>query len=184
MSLLRLALLLSLIAWSTPSFAQPPRILPGNSEGTREGKHFGLKDVEGVVWEFKVIDEKTKKTESTGRFRVKEDALFLVRMKRDVVPADKPADDKGKLNLRDKFAKKLDESAQTDPTERIGEIDVKYKNLSDPSELRLIFDNDDEYELSGRAVIKRTSQKSTIWTGRYDDQNKKRWKFEVRKIEE
>jgi len=47
-----------------------------------------------------------------------------------------------------------------------------------------IFDKDDKYKLSGRVVISRTSLKSTILTGYYDDDKKKHWKFELRKIEE
>ena len=70
-----------------------------------------------------------------------------------------------------------------DPSERIGEVDHEY--YTDANQVRLNFDNDDKYELSGHAYIKRTSPKSTIWDGYYDDDdNKKRWKFELRKIEE
>ena len=36
-----------------------------------------------MIWEFKAIDPATKKTEKVGRFRVKENALFLVKVKED-----------------------------------------------------------------------------------------------------
>jgi len=138
--------------------AQPPRISPGGTSTKHFGK-LGNKEYEGVIWEFKAIDPATKKTEKTGRFRVKEDALFLVQVKE--VESEKGKDAVGKPDakdaggLRKALTKKIEETAKADPTVRIGEID--YESRTDPGDLRLIFDKDDKYELSGRAVISRTS---------------------------
>lgn len=176
-----ISLILTVVCCSS-SFAQPPRLLPGNKSGEAGNKKSGLKDFEGVVWEFKIINVKTKKTETTGRFRVKQDALFLVRMKETGEKKENLPKEKAEPPLRQAISKKLEDAVVTDLTERIGEIDHEFPTES--GEIRLIFDSDDKYELSGRALIKRTSTQSTIWSGNYDDTEKKRWRIELRKIDE
>lgn len=171
-----LSVAIVVLALSTHSFGQPG----GNASGRSQSK-MGVKEYEGVIWEFKAIDHETKKTEKTGRFRVKQDALFLVQVKAKGDPNAKP-DDKNAAGPRKVIANKLAGGMEGDPTERIGEID--HVNRTDPGELRFLFDLDDKYELSGRAVVSRVSSKSTIWKGYYDDDKKKRWIFELRKIEE
>jgi len=80
-----------------------------------------------VIWEFKAIDPATKKTEKVGRFRVKENALFLVKVKEDGSVKEKDEKekprDKEDLGPRKALAKKSEEATKSDPTERIGEID-------------------------------------------------------------
>ena len=170
-------------ALCSATYGQPPRVLQGNKSGgdAMANKKLLSKDFEGVIWEFKVIDPKTRKTESVGRFRIKQDALFLVRMK-EVGNKEAPTNEKAEVSRRGPLAQTKVAANTIDPSERIGEVDHEY--YTEANQVRLNFDTDDKYELSGRAYIKRTSSKSTIWEGYYDDDNKKRWKFELRKIEE
>ena len=91
--------------------------------------------------------------------------------------------EKVEVSRRGPLAQSIGAANAIDPNVRIGEVDYEY--YTEANHVRLNFDIDDKYELSGHAYIKRTSQKSTIWEGYYDDDdNKKRWKFELRKIEE
>lgn len=62
---------------------------------------------------------------------------------------------------------------------RVGDI------LTEKEETQLVFNNWDR--LSGRAHIKKDkdkTQRNDLWVGYFDDSDKKRWKFELRKIED
>ncbi len=76
------------------------------------------------------------------------------------------------------------ESEEQTGSERIGDL-IKQTQ----SEYKFRFDEDDEYPLSGLAVLKPdTKSKGGVWLGRYDEfengKKKKTWRIEMRKIEE
>lgn len=141
-------------------------------------------DLEGTIWEYKVIDARTKKTMSTGKVRIKKTAIFAVATKKKTDgKADTEVDDKPIKNaIAKRIAAKSDEDAGG---ERIGDIVTNSKKKRNPNEYTFRFDKDDEHELSGIAVIKRdTKNKGGVWLGYYNDAKKKRWRFEMRKIED
>ena len=181
----RMSTCVALLVFIDGSFAwgQRPRQPTGNGDAVTGSISIpSLKDIEGVVWEFKVIDAKSKKTTSTGRIRIKEDALFLVAMKEVGKQDGDAAPPKGPFGPLAQIGKKIESVVSNDPTERVGDFDQEH--YTESGEVRLNFDTDDNYELSGRAFVKRNSPKASIWSGYYDDTDKKRWKFELRKIEE
>lgn len=62
---------------------------------------------------------------------------------------------------------------------RVGDI------LTEKEETQLVFNNWDQ--LSGRAHVKKDkdkTQRNDLWVGYFDDAGKKRWKFELRKIDD
>ena len=67
-------------ALCSATYEQPPRGLPGNKSGgdAMADKKLLSKDFEGVIWEFKVIDPKTKK----HRLVKKPKAVVVVRFRR------------------------------------------------------------------------------------------------------
>lgn len=69
-------------------------------------------------------------------------------------------------------------------SERMGDLAKQKSN-----ELQFRFDEDDSYPLSGRSTIKPDkNDRGGLWIGSYDEfvngKKKKRWRFEMRKVEE
>ena len=84
----------------------------------------------------------------------------------------------GLLSQRLKKAKEEDIGG-----ERIGDMT---KSIS--SEKTFRFDEDDKHPLSGMVVVQPDKKSNGVWLGRYDEfsngKKKKRWRFEMRKIED
>ena len=206
----------------------------GGLQIQRDGNSsFQRKDVEGTIWEFKVMDSgesnKSKATKMTGRIRIKQTSLFAVgnveladseqvasgdaaeMMKQFDKDGDRKLDTseldtllasirggrstskrsgqpsksggvqgelEGLLSQRIKKAKEEDTGG-----ERIGDM-----TKSKSSEKTFQFDEDDEHPLSGMVVVQPDSKSNGVWIGRYDEfaggKKKKRWRFEMRKVEE
>ena len=147
-------------------------------------------DFEGAVWEFKVIDrkekDKSKQTKMTGRLRIKQTAIFSIgdvdRGEKNKAAPDNKTRGDGKL--KDIVADRLKSAMQDDVgSERIGDVSKKGK------EYVFQFDQDDDHPLSGRAELKPDAkQKGGVWFGKYveylEDNKKKSWRMEIRKIDE
>ncbi|MEM7315646.1 MAG: EF-hand domain-containing protein, partial [Planctomycetota bacterium] len=186
-------------------------------------------DVEGAIWEFKVLDTSSKnkatQTKMTGKFRVKQSSLFAVgsvtqsndssnksaaeeaddMMNQFDKNGDKQlnaseltamlnsmrnngakrqgANTKGELDSL--ISQKIKKAKEEDTGgERIGDL-----TKSRSSEKTFRFDEDDNHPLSGIAVVQPdTKKKNGVWYGRYDEfsngKKKKRWRIEMRKIED
>lgn len=73
-----------------------------------------------------------------------------------------------------------------------GEVSIQCPELvASPncsSEYRFELDQDDDYPLSGLVKLKPDAKKDGVWSGNYEEfaggQKVKRWRFEMRKIEE
>lgn len=154
-------------------------------------------DFEGAVWEFKVIDRKekddTKKTKMTGRFRIKQSAVFSMGdVVTDEAKSENAADGIGdadsrseaKKQARSLLKRRLDMAEEKDlGGQRIGDFSKKGK------EAIIKFDEDDDYPLSGRVELKRdTKEKGGVWFGKYveylEGNKKVSWRMELRKIDE
>ena len=83
--------------------------------------------------------------------------------------------------MRGAIAQRIQAKTESDTGgERIGDV-VKDKG----AEVTIRFDEDDEHFLSGIAVVQPdTKKRGGLWVGRYTDDKDKRWRFEMRKIEE
>ncbi|MEM8733429.1 MAG: hypothetical protein AAGG44_04365 [Planctomycetota bacterium] len=219
---------------TTPCLAQGLLKKRANlNSGSGDGNGLQVKDVEGLIWEFKVMDNKerdrSQKTKMTGRMRIKQTSVFavgsvelpdlsvaggtrsakqlmeefdknddeqlsvaeldrlLVSVRAENEPKTQPngpsgglqSDFKGLLSQRINRAKVEDTGS-----ERIGDLT---KNAS--SEKRFRFDEDDSYPLSGIVVLRPdTNNRNGVWFGYYDEfaggKKQKRWRFEMRKIED
>ena len=193
--------------------------LQGNNDSDN-----GRKDVEGVIWEYKVMEhdekDRSERTKMTGRLRIKQTALFAVGKVEYTNGGDKeekdgdkagagsesPAGPAGSLKERlqgkqpatqgeesediKKQAKSVlsqklkQQSEEQSGSERIGDL---IKQLA--KEYTFRFDEDDDHPLSGLAVVKPdTKSKGGVWLGYYDEfedgKKKKRWRIEMRKVEE
>ena len=159
-------------------------------------------DVEGTVWEYKVIDPKekddSKQTKMAGRIRIKQTSIFAIgkveindEKEKRVENADqgKAVKGRGASDVRERFqgllSQRINEStAQTAGGERIGDL-----SKAGSSEYDYAFDQDDEYPLSGLVKVKPDKEKKNgVWSGTYEEfsggRKVKRWRFEMRKIEE
>lgn len=155
-------------------------------------------DFEGVVWEFKVMDrkekDKSKQTKMKGRFRIKQSAVFAVGdvklfdgtqtdAKSDAEEETPAKDEKGKV--RDLIKQRMRQTNRDEPgDERIGDF-----SRNSAKEYVIMFDQDDEHPLSGRAELKPDSKsKGGFWFGKYvqylDGNSRKSWRMEIRKIDE
>ena len=144
---------------STPTNAQAQRrprrvqLNISDSDNTRN-------DVEGAVWEFKVMDSKSKEVKLSGNLRMDQSAVFALI-----------ESEQGPRRRRGNAQKQ----------ERVGDI-IKSKGPPNNRELTIRFDDDDEHPLSGTAVIK--TDTAGVFVGRYTDDDNKRWRFELRKVED
>ena len=219
-----------------------PGILGGGRRGggvqiQRDGSSTNRRqDVEGTIWEFKVMDNsesnKSKGTKMTGRMRIKQTSLFAVG-KVEVAESeqvssgdaadmmkqfDKDGDRKLNTSELDALLASMSgsggskragqgstsgrssggiqselEGLLSQRIRKAGEEDTGGERIGDmtkskSSEKTFQFDEDDEHPLSGIVVVQPDSKSNGVWIGRYDEfvngKKKKRWRFEMRKIEE
>jgi hypothetical protein len=150
-------------------------------------------DVEGTIWEFKVIDRKekdvSKQTKMTGKLRMKQTSVFSVgdvlmvgeqenKQKAKSDSSDVKGQLEGLLSQRMKKAKQKDTGG-----DRVGDFSKK------SNEYIIRFDEDDDYPLSGRAELRLDQKnKGGVWFGKYVEYlsgNKKQsWRIEMRRIED
>ena len=198
----------------------------GNSTNRRQ-------DVEGTIWEFKVMDNsesnKSKRTQMTGRVRIKQTSVFAVG-KVEVADSEQVASGDA-AEMMKQFDKDGDRKLNTSELDTLlasirggggtskpsgrpsksggvqseleGLLSQRIKNASEEdtggerigdmtksksSEKTFQFDEDDEHPLSGMVVVQPDSKSNGVWIGRYDEfadgKKKKRWRFEMRKVEE
>jgi hypothetical protein len=152
-------------------------------------------DIEGTVWEFKVIDpsekDDSKETKMIGRLRIKQTSIFAVGKPKmveangkDGEKGDRAGDSDLRGNFKDLLSQRMNESkAQTTGGERIGDYSTARSN-----EYKFEFDQDDYYPLSGLVKLKPDTNKKGVWAGNYeefaDGRKVKRWRFEMRRIDE
>ena len=160
-------------------------------------------DVEGTIWEYKVLDSheknKSKQTKMTGRIRIKQSAIFavgkVVLSNQDDPESGESSDSDDsdgattetdvKAQVKNLVSERLKQAeSETTGGERVGDLSKSRQN-----EHTFRFDEDDEYPLSGIVVVKPDTKKQNgVWIGRYDEfsngRKKKRWRIEMRKIEE
>ena len=218
---------------------RPGRIRPGGGvQIQRDSSDQNRRnDVEGAIWEFKVIDQsesnRSKQTKMTGRFRIKQTSVFAVggvemaggaandnrnaaqmmnefdrngdnkldtteldallasmRGGNRAAPANPGnaqlgASGQGGGDLRNLVAQRLQGANEKESGgERIGDL-----TKSTSAEKTFRFDEDDNHPLSGIAVVEPdTERKNGVWKGRYDEyaggKRTKRWRFEMRRIED
>ncbi|MEL6110304.1 MAG: hypothetical protein AAFU85_30210, partial [Planctomycetota bacterium] len=178
----------------------------GGSRGTSDASTDKRQDVEGTIWEFKVLDPKEKdpklQTLLTGKFRIKQTSIFSVGEAKLVNGAGKlaeePAAPRGEKrnggkkdgesgNVRGQLQGLLSQriknsEEQTSGGDRIGDI------AGGSNKYKYEFDQDDEYPLSGLVDVALDTKKNGVWSGNYEEfsggKKVNRWRFEMRKIEE
>lgn len=184
--------------------------LRGKRQGTRRGPAAlrqsnddstnKRQDVEGTIWEFKVLEPKekdpAKQLVMSGKIRIKQSSIFAVSkpklMKEQEKGAANPAANsgsKGEPDVRGQFkslmSQRINQSQdQTSGGERIGDIAKAIGN-----KYQYEFDQDDKHPLSGLVdVAPDPEKKNGVWAGNYEEfaggKRVKRWRFEMRKVEE
>ncbi|MEL7500093.1 MAG: hypothetical protein AAFN77_21005 [Planctomycetota bacterium] len=94
-----------------------------------------------------------------------------------------------KGDMKDLLAKRMN-SAKQDTAEKDGTGGERIGDLTKQSrkEYLFTFDQDDRHPLSGRAELRPDSDKGGVWSGNYyeyvDGKKRKRWRMELRKIDE
>lgn len=156
---------------------------------------------------------RSTRTKMSGKIRIKQSALFAVgQVKRSdsekpVEGAEAAGDPRAAIRARlqgdastpasggaVRSGDRLSELRAAGESLRSGRQDVGAERIGDlakqeSSELQFRFDEDDSYPLSGRAAIKPdTDNRGGLWTGSYDEfvdgKKAKRWRIEMRKVEE
>ncbi|TWT40040.1 hypothetical protein [Botrimarina hoheduenensis] len=155
---------------------------------------------------------RTTRTKMTGQIRIKQSALFAIgkveytdkeqpngaeeaatdpraairaRLQEgSPAPQERPGQPRARLDGLRAGEGPLSGGQQAGAPERIGDLAKQKSN-----ELQFRFDEDDSYPLSGRATIKPdTDNRGGLWIGSYDEfvdgKKKKRWRIEMRKVEE
>jgi hypothetical protein len=206
---LSLFMMVILMITASDSSAQGLRQRGGRQGGgltiQRDASTDKRQDVEGTIWEFKVMDNnesnKSKRTKMTGRLRIKQTSVFAVGevelAEKTGEPAsgdeggDRPkrftkrgSSDDTQGELKGLLSQRINKAKQEDTGgERIGDM-----TKSKSSEKTFRFDEDDKHPLSGMVVVQPNQKSNGVWLGRYDEfdngKKKKRWRFEMRKIEE
>ncbi len=182
--------LVLMMGLSVEAKAQPGSIR-GLAENLRDSVE-GRNDIEGGIWEYKVRERSgDKATVLVGKFRVKESAAFDVpgSAKGSLLTEEKGADEGSSSRPRLGVLDRITESNRGG--ERIGDINYKRSNNSTNAtpKVSFVFDTDDDHPLSGTAQAKYdTRHGGGVWRGTYveqrDDGKKKRWTFELRKVED
>lgn len=185
--LLALVCLVLIVSFSNEATAQPGSIR-GLAENLRDSVE-GRNDVEGGIWEYKVRKRNgDKATVLIGKFRVKENAAFDVpgSAKGSLLGGEANEDSPNRparLGIRDRIAE------SNRGGERIGDVNYSQSNNSTNAtpKVSFRFDTDDDHPLSGTAQAKYdTRHGGGVWRGSYVEQRdgkKKRWTFELRKVE-
>lgn len=161
-------------------------------------------DLEGGIWEYKVIERRgDKATVLTGKIRIKESAAFdvsgsakgslLEQRGGGDAGADKPNGSKLPFGLSEPprlgVLDRISESNRGG--DRIGDINYQRSNNSTNATPKVTFrfDADDEHPLTGEANVKYdTRGGGGVWRGTYVERlpsgDKERWTFELRAIED
>ncbi|XZE56111.1 hypothetical protein SH139x_002190 [Planctomycetaceae bacterium SH139] len=202
----------ALVASCNIGFAQGPlrgkkpagRIVVAPGQQTSTESNDKRQDVEGAIWEFKVFDhtekDLAKAVHMTGKIRVKQSSVFAVGKVKFHNQENKEEDGEearekiGNENLqkeglqsqlRNRLSQKLNRKEdEQSGGERIGDISKGGSN-----KYKYQFDQDDQYPLSGLVSVTPDPQKKNgVWSGNYEEfsagKKVKRWRFEMRKIEE
>ncbi len=181
--------LVLIVGFSCKANAQPGSIR-GLAENLRDSVE-GRNDVEGGIWEYKVRERSgDKATVLVGKFRVKESAAFDVSgsAKGSLLEEEKGADEGSSNRPRLGVLDRISESNRGG--NRIGDISYSRSNNSSNAtpKVSFEFDTDDDHPLSGTAQVKYdTRHGGGVWRGTYNekrDGKKKRWTFELRKVED
>lgn len=197
------ALGLLAIGFGADAGAQPAMLRGLVEEATGGGSR--RNDIEGGVWEYKVIERRgDKATVLVGKIRVKESAAFdvagsakgsLLNQRGGAEDEAAPAGSGRRLPFGMPEPPKLgvlDRIGESNRGgERIGDINYSKSNNSTNAtpKVSFRFDTDDEHPLSGEANVKYdTRGGGGVWRGTYTeklaDGKKERWKFELRAIED
>ena len=160
-------------------------------------------DLEGGIWEYKVIKRSgDKETVLVGKIRIKESAAFDVsgsasgsllkdRSKNENEENDAPVPFLKKKTSGPKRLGVMDRIAEGNRGgERIGDINYERSSNSTSTtpKVSFKFDLDDDHILSGDANVKYdTRGGGGVWRGVYyerHDKDKTKWTFELRAIED
>ena len=195
--------LLIFVALSSSSWAKPPIGIMLGVDGD-SGPLAERNDLEGGIWEYKVIDRKgDKQTMLVGKLRIKESAAFDVPQsakgklleQEDPQAAEPAPGPLGRMSQGGSSPQRLGVLDRISESNRGGERigDVKYQksrnSTSATPKVTFEFDTDDDHILSGVANVKYdTRNGGGVWRGSYDeklaDGKKRRWTFEMRAIED
>ena len=154
-------------------------------------------DVEGRIWEYKVIDpnekDASKQTVMTGKIRIKQTSIFAVG-KAKTVNGDDNADAGGDEKSSSPAVRGQLKGLLSQRINRANEEETGGDRIGDSSRIgsnkyKYQFDQDDEYPLSGMVNVQPDPKsRNGVWSGYYDQfadgRKVKRWRFEMRKIDE
>ena len=163
-------------------------------------------DVEGSIWEYKVIDpkekDKSKETTMTGRIRIKQSSVFAVgkaKITGKEGEGEKPqergvaqraaGEKRGQSDVRGQLNGLLSQRINRANQEETGGDRIGDFSKNGSSKYNFQFDEDDEYPLSGKVIVQPDTQsRNGVWSGNYEEfsagRKTKRWRFEMRKIDE
>lgn len=199
---MRHLLLALFVSLGAAAFAQPP-IVRDLAAGARD-EASRRNDVEGGVWEYKVIERAgDKKTVLVGKVRVKQSAAFDVAgsaegsLLGEAAGGEEEGDFRAPVIGRLKLPKPprlgvLDRVAESGRGgERIGDVTYHKSRSSTGATAKVVirFDTDDDHPLSGEANLKLDTRGGAgVWRGAYVEQqtgeDKRRWTMELRFIED
>ena len=158
-------------------------------------------DLEGGIWEYKVIERRGTMSVLVGKVRIKQSAAFdvpgsakgsMIEESDAEEPDDGPPLPFGKKGSSTRRLGVLDQITESNRGgDRIGDVNYeKSRNSTNATpKVSFRFDTDDEHPLSGEANVKYdTRNGGGVWRGYYDqeleDGKNERWKFELRFIED
>lgn len=197
---MRLVLICATLFAIAPTVLAQPAFLKGVVEEATGGSTRG-NDLEGGIWEYKVVNRtKDKTTKLVGKLRLKDGAAFDVidSAKGELAGDGGEAPDEGgtfPFGIRAPSAPRLgvlDRVAEGNRGgDRIGDVTyqrVKNSKTAKPK-VSFKFDTDDKHPLSGEAMVRNNPERDgDVWRGTYyqrlNDGKKRRWNFELRFIED
>ena len=189
-----------LLAGASAALGQPP-IVGGLLDKVGEQAD-RRNDLEGGIWEYKVLERRGNATVMVGKVRIKQSAAFDVAgsakgsLLKERGEAAEETDEGPSLpfGIKPPSPPKLGVLDQISESnrggDRIGDINYeKSRNSTNATpKVSFRFDTDDEHPLSGVANVKYdTRGGGGVWRGTYVEQTadgKQRWKFELRFIED
>lgn len=210
MSLKPLLLLPLAAAFASAAPAQPGFLKEAVEEATG-GSSNRRNDLEGGIWEFKVLDQKSRDTMLVGKVRIKDSAAFDVAGSAkgrllDDAEASEAADSEapsGPFGRTPPFARSLQSPQKLGVLDRVAEgnrggeriADINYDRTNTRSsgqrakQITMLFDRDDEHPLSGDVRLTYDTRNRTgVWRGTYYEEleggKKKKWLFELRLVED
>lgn len=200
----------ALIAYCDTGLAQGPirgkkpteRINIATTQQISTDSHNRRQDIEGTIWEYKVFDhtekDPAKALHMSGRIRVKQSSVFAVGAAK-FHNQGKIAEPKGpnqefhgvrqKTDLQSQLRNRLSQTMDRKEVEQSGGERIGDISKGGSSKYKYQFDQDDQYPLSGLVSVSPDPQKKNgVWSGNYEEfsagKKVKRWRFEMRKIEE